>query len=240
MRGLTKAVQGALICAAALAWSAAGAERLAPADEALVAIAAHTADENLAALKLDLNAGLDRGLTVNEVKEVLVQLYAYAGFPRSLNGIHAFMGVMEDRKAAGKNDPEGREPAPAPAGLDRNRYGAEMRAKLAGRAVIPPPSGYQLFAPAIDDFLKQHLFCDIFIRDNLAHERRELATVGALAAMTGTEGQLAFHMNAAMNTGASADEMRDLVEVVRRGCGGERAEVAKSVLERVLKNRETK
>jgi hypothetical protein len=25
---------------------------------------------------------------VNEIKEILVQMYAYAGFPRSLNGIH--------------------------------------------------------------------------------------------------------------------------------------------------------
>jgi 4-carboxymuconolactone decarboxylase len=32
-------------------------------------------------------------LTVNEIKEILVQMYAYAGFPRSLNGINAFMAV---------------------------------------------------------------------------------------------------------------------------------------------------
>jgi hypothetical protein len=33
--------------------------------------------------------------------------------------------------------------------------------------VIPPPSGYQLFTPVIDTFLKEHLFADIFARDTL-------------------------------------------------------------------------
>ena len=33
--------------------------------------------------------------------------------------------------------------------------------------MIPPPSGYQLFTPVIDTFLKEHLFADIFARDNL-------------------------------------------------------------------------
>lgn len=33
-------------------------------------------------------------ITINEIKEVLVQMYAYCGFPRSLNGINTFMTVV--------------------------------------------------------------------------------------------------------------------------------------------------
>ena len=73
--------------------------------------------------------------------------------------------------------------------LDSSEYGAKVRAKLGGRTEIPPPSGYQLFAPGIDTFLKEHLFCDIFIRDNLDAQSRELATIGALGGMTGTAGR---------------------------------------------------
>ena len=69
--------------------------------------------------------------------------------------------------------------------LDSSEYGAKVRAKLGGRTEIPPPSGYQLFASGIDTFLKEHLFCDIFIRDNLDAQSRELATIGALGGMTG-------------------------------------------------------
>ena len=38
------------------------------------------------------------------------------------------------------------------------------------------------FAPVINQFLRSHLFGDIFERDNLDWQSRELATVGALAA----------------------------------------------------------
>lgn len=216
------------------------AKDLSQADAAVVAIAAHTAAGDLTALTKSLNAGLDAGLTVNEIKEVLVQLYAYTGFPRSLNGINTFMKVTQERKAAGKNDPAGREASPVPADLNRDDYGARMRAKLAGRAVIPPPAGYQVFAPVIDTFLKEHLFCDIFIRDNLSHERRELATVGALAAMTGTAGQMTFHMNAAMNTGISEGEMKEVVNVIETERGKERAGEASAVLTKVLAARAAK
>ena len=67
----------------------------------IVTIAAFTAKGDLQKLKTALNEGLDSGLTVNEIKEILVHIYAYAGFPRSLNGINAFMGVMEERRTEG-------------------------------------------------------------------------------------------------------------------------------------------
>jgi len=53
----------------------------------IVSIAALTAVADLEHLKTALNTGLDTGLTINEMKDVLVQLYAYCGFPRSLDGI---------------------------------------------------------------------------------------------------------------------------------------------------------
>jgi 4-carboxymuconolactone decarboxylase len=51
------------------------------------------------------------------------------------------------------------------------------------------------FAPAIDGFLKTHLFEDrISERDNLDWQSRELATVGALAALSEVESQLQSHI----------------------------------------------
>lgn len=64
----------------------------------IVTIAANTAVGNLDKLRRELNSGLDTGLTINQIKEVLVQMYAYCGFPRSLQGINTFMAVIDDRK----------------------------------------------------------------------------------------------------------------------------------------------
>ena len=52
--------------------------------QGIVAIAANTATGDLEKLETALASGLDNGMTVNEVKEVLVHAYAYCGFPRSL------------------------------------------------------------------------------------------------------------------------------------------------------------
>lgn len=232
----TAAFLAAALCTAAQCAAAVESE-FGARDRAVVAIAAQTAVGDLDALERAFNAGLDAGLTINEVKEILVQLYAYTGFPRSLNAINRFMRVVDARAAAGRHDEPGREASPVPPGLDRDAYGAQMRAKLGGRPTIPPPSGYQLFAPAIDAFLKEHLFCDVFIRDNLDHRSRELATIGALAGLPGTDGQMVFHMNAAMNTGTDAAGMRGFVEVVRSELGEERAQSAERVLAGVLARR---
>jgi hypothetical protein len=59
-----------------------------------------------------LTDGLDAGLTVNEIKEVLVQLYAYTGFPRSLNALQTFADVLNQRKQNGIKDELGKEASP--------------------------------------------------------------------------------------------------------------------------------
>jgi alkylhydroperoxidase/carboxymuconolactone decarboxylase family protein YurZ len=66
--------------------------------QSLVAISALAAKGDITQLKTHLNKGLDAGLTISEIKEELVQLYAYCGFPRSLNAVNAFMAVVEERK----------------------------------------------------------------------------------------------------------------------------------------------
>ena len=70
------------------------------------------------------------------------------------------------------------------------------------------------FAPVINQFLQAHLFGDIFERDNLDWQSRELATVGALAATPGVESQLRSHMRASMRVGLSAAQLRQVTEVL--------------------------
>ena len=219
------------------AGNVARADALDEKSRAIIAISAYTAQGDMEKLDASLVRGLDAGLTVNEIKEVFVQLYAYTGFPRSLNAINRFMDVTKRRADAGLRDEAGREASPVTAGIDKDEYGARVSAKLGGRTEIPPPSGYQVFAPTIDTFLKEHLFCDIFIRDNLTHKQRELATIGALGAMTGTAGQLNFHLGAALNTGTTPEEMRDYLVEIERAAGTGQAEVARGVLENILAKR---
>lgn len=212
-------------------------EALDPKQQSIIPIAAFTADGDLERLKGALVDGLEAGLTVNEIKEIIAQLYAYTGFPRSLNSLHTFMAVMQERQDAGIEDIEGPEASPLPADLDKDAYGAKVRAKLAGWETIPEPSGYQVFAPIVDVYLKEHLFADIFARDVLTHQQRELATIASLAAMQGTAGQLRFHLGAAMNTGLTEAQMHDFITVLQTRVDPARAKAADEVLTGVLANR---
>ena len=203
----------------------------------IIPIAALTATGDLDKLRPALHAGLDAGLTVNEIKEILAQMYAYAGFPRSLNGIHTFMAVMDERQAKGIKDAMGKDASPVPADMNKDAYGAQVRARLSGQDVIPPPSGYQLFAPAIDTFLKEHLFADIFARDTLDFLSREIATVGALSSLEGVNPMLRFHMGAALNVGLTEHQAKELVTLIGSEVGKKEGDNAGEVLQQVLDSR---
>ena len=202
--------------------------------QSIIQIAAFTAEGDISRLKPALNEGLDAGLTVNEIKEILVHLYAYIGFPRSLNALFAFMEVMDKREEKGIKDIVGKEASPVPSDLDRDEYGANVRAKLAGMDTVPPPAKWRIFSPVIDTFLKEHLFADLFIRDVISHQERELATIAALANMTGTGGQLGFHLGGAMNTGLTEEQIEDFISVFETEVSKARAESAKKILVGVL------
>src|SRR3954451_22811818 len=160
--------------------------------QAIVPIAAFAGAGDIAKLSAALNQGLDAGLTVSDAKEILVQLYAYSGFPRSLNALGELMKVVQARKQGAREDAPGREPSQsALVGDALLAKGTANQTQLSGAPVQGPLFD---FAPVINQFLRTHLFGDIFERDNLDWKSRELATVGALSAMPGVESQLRAHM----------------------------------------------
>jgi 4-carboxymuconolactone decarboxylase len=206
-------------------------QALSPKQQSIVTIAAFTAKGDLEKLKIALNEGLDAGLTINEIKEILVQMYAYTGFPRSLNAISTFMTVMDDRGKKGLSDELGREASPLPANKSRIELGTEIQTRLIG---APATGGYIAFTPAIDEFLKGHLFGDIFGRDSLDFQSREIATISALASMEGVNAQLQGHFNVGLNVGLSQAQMRSLILVIESRVGKKEADNAFAILEKVI------
>jgi alkylhydroperoxidase/carboxymuconolactone decarboxylase family protein YurZ len=198
---------------------------------AMIPIAAFTANGNLEKLKTSLEKGLDDGLAVNEIKEILVQMYAYAGFPRSLNAIGAFMAVMNNRREKGLKDETGKESSPLPNDRSSLEFGTENQTKLVGQPVAGPLFD---FAPAIDHFLKAHLFGDIFQRDVLDWSERELSTIAGLANIHGVNSQLQAHYAISLNNNITPDMLHDFITVLDTWCGPDVANNAKSVLEEVL------
>lgn len=208
-------------------------------EKSIITIASLTAKGDLTQLKLALNKGFEAGLTVNEIKEVLVHTYAYCGFPRSIRGIQTFMEVLNERKAKGIIDEPGKEASPIKE--DGNKY---LRGKTILEQLTKTPqsntlSGYSAFTPVIDTFLKEHLFADIFERDILTYTQRELVTISVISAIGDAEPMLKSHLSIALNVGVSAEQFKDFIEIIKPIIGRKKTKAAKEVVNEVLKSRQT-
>ncbi|MBD9500621.1 carboxymuconolactone decarboxylase family protein [Pseudomonas sp. PDM23] len=195
----------------------------------IVPIAAFAAAGDMAGLNRAINQGLDAGLTISEAREVLVQLYAYAGFPRSLNALGELMKVVQARQQQAIVDQPGREPSKSiPKGDELLAVGTANQTKLSG---APVEGALFDFAPVANEYLRTHLFGDIFERDNLDWQSREIATVAMLSALEGVAPQLQAHIRIAMNTGVTPQQLRQLIRVLAEQVSADASRRASEALE---------
>ena len=68
--------------------------------QGLAACACLMAQGDLERLEPAVHMALDKGVTINELKEAFSQLYAYTGFPRSLNALGVLSKVLESLGSA--------------------------------------------------------------------------------------------------------------------------------------------
>ena len=196
--------------------------------QALVAIAANEARGDIDGLKVALNEGMNHGLTISEAKEALSQLYAYTGFPRSLNALGALQQVIQERQSADLITEAGRDADPLPDDYDALKQGTQVQTKLTGK-----PFDYQ-FAPQTDYYLKAHLFGDIFARNNLSFAEREIVTVSAISALEGCEPQLVAHVSGARNMGVTDEQLHEIPTVLRQRVGETEANRCAQAVARVF------
>lgn len=211
-------------------------QQLSAKQQSIIQIAALTAKGDLKALKPALNKGLEAGLTVNETKEVLVHLYAYCGFPRSIRGLQTFMEVLDERKAKGITDTAGKEASPILNEGSKYERGKNVLSELTKTPQPATLSGYSAFAPVIDTFLKEHLFADIFERDVLTFAERELVTISVLSAIGNAEPMLRSHMNICLNVGLTPSQLTEFAGIIESVLGEKEATAAEAVVNEVLKN----
>jgi quercetin dioxygenase-like cupin family protein/alkylhydroperoxidase/carboxymuconolactone decarboxylase family protein YurZ len=172
--------------------------------QGLAACACLMAQGNLERLEPAVRTALDDGVTINELKEAFSQLYAYTGFPRSLNALGVLNKVLENKQANWQEGKPWTRPAEWDDAKAAYELGVKNQTQLSGR-----PFDYT-FCPQNDYYLKSHLFGDIFAGDQLSAADREIVTVAALSGLEGVAPQLAAHKLGAVNMGnpqALVDEL---------------------------------
>ena len=194
----------AISAALALTLGANAQNALTPRQQSITTISSQVAKGDIKNLEVSFDKAFNEGFTQNELKEICCHLYAYTGFPKSLNGLGALQRVIADRQAKGLACEEGRMPSELPKDYDALKEGTEVQASLFGPYT-------NTFSPTIDYYLKAHLFGDIFANDLLTHKERELVTISALASIEGLEAQLNAHLVGAQKKGMTQEEMHSYV-----------------------------
>ena len=178
----------------------ANAAELTAKENAIVDIGAWTARGEQDKLGAAFKAGFDAGLTLNEAKELVGQLYAYCGFPRALNAAATLMKIEgygltrrrgEAESAENENGGKIRNGGSFVLGDKALEIGTANQTKLCGG---PVKGALFDFHPQLDEYLKTHLFGDIFARDTLDWRTREIVTIAALAARPETAPQMKAHI----------------------------------------------
>ena len=160
------------------------------------------------------------------VEEAILQAYLFAGFPRALNA------TREWRRTSGLAAPSADE-MPAP---DLERWRAEGEATCAtvyGKFYEKLRHNIVALHPALDDWMIVEGYGKILSRPGLELKLRELCIVAACVA-SAQDRQLHSHLHGALNAGASADEVRGALAVLKGVVRADDLARAGLLLERVL------
>ena len=208
---MNKPLTGVIAMAIAIAANAAPLTEL---DTALAKAGAAIARGEQDKLAEAFKAGFEAGLTLDQAKEVVGQLYAYCGFPRALNAAATLMEVNSRGGAGAQGGNAGAHPAGEPFVLGEKALetGMANQTKLCG---APVKGALFDFHPQLDAYLKAHLFGDIFERGVLDWRTRELVTIAALAARPETEPQMKAHIAIGKINGVTDEQAAEIVRLVR-------------------------
>ncbi|HSC31059.1 MAG TPA: carboxymuconolactone decarboxylase family protein [Gemmatimonadaceae bacterium] len=143
------------------------------------------------------------------VEELILQSHLFSGFPRALNA------AREWRRASGRHAPNGDPDAdPAPARV-RAWYarGESTCATVYGDTYERLRANIRALHPALDAWMIVDGYGKVLGRPQLDLRRRELCIV-AVCAVGEQDRQLHAHLRGALNAGASADEISDVLDIV--------------------------
>jgi 4-carboxymuconolactone decarboxylase len=158
------------------------------------------------ALHLHLAGALALGVSREEIIEVLIQLSAYRGFPSALNAFavarDAFAGTTTATLATFP-------PTAAETRVERLDRGRATLAKTSGESGDAVVRSFDDIAPDLGQMIVEHSYGEVFSRQGIDMKTRELTACAALAAVASktTETPLRVHINAALNLGATREEI---------------------------------
>ena len=176
----------------------------------IAAVSSLIAQGAIPQLNVHLNGALNCGCSITEVKEIILQMSVYAGFPRCINAMNTLREVLDNRKMKGIDDPEGAA-GQEPGTKERYSKGAEALSHLDSLQVQQMEDNYRDLSPELVRFTLEYAFADIHSRKGLDKKYRQIATVAVLTTLGNASSQLKFHINGALNVGVTENEIKEIM-----------------------------
>lgn len=190
-------------------------------------------------LKVHINGALNTKSTINEVKEVILQMSVYSGFPSCINAMNALKEVLKERQEHGIKDNLGKA-ATETNQTNRLKSGEEELSQLDNLQADRLRTNFNDFSPELVRFILEYGYADIFSRDNLDKKHRQIATVAALTALGNAQPQLKFHINAGLNIGLTIENVREIMLLMTIYAGFPAAINGTNILKEVVNERKLK
>ena len=158
-------------------------------------------------LQFHIRAGLNVGLSPQEIVEIMYVTTVFAGFPCGINGINAAREVFQEKGVS----------VPAHAAIpgyetesrrDRGLATVNRTSKDAGERVLKSLSD---IAPDMAHFIIDFSYGDVFARKILSPKHKEIAMIAVTTAKGTMEPQMKVHLHAALNVGCTREEMVELM-----------------------------
>ncbi len=190
-------------------------------------------------LKVHIHGALNTKSTINEVKEVILQMSVYSGFPSCINGMNALKDVLKERQEHGIKDETGKK-STDPTQTDRLKLGEQELTKLDRLQVDRLKNAYNDFSPELVKLTLEFGYADIFSRDNLDKKYRQIATIAALTALGNAQPQLKFHINAGLNIGLTVENIKEIMLLMTVYAGFPAAINGTNILKEIVNERAKK
>jgi 4-carboxymuconolactone decarboxylase len=155
-------------------------------------------------LRFYIEWALIETVPVEEVREVILQSYLFAGYPAAIEGFFVLRDVLVSRGLVMKGeDPDFR----ADEWKDR---GMALCRRVYGKNYDRLRHHMKEISPELDEWMIVEGYGKVLSRPQLDPAVRELCTVAALTAQ-GRPRQLLSHIKGALNVGASETEVREAI-----------------------------
>lgn len=163
-------------------------------------------------LDAHVNGALNHGLSEDEVREVINQVGAYAGFPMAMAATRIVDAVVMRR--AGVDHLEAKQPAAALDDAQRAANATNVLGTLfAGRTSSDPEqakAGAMHALGGVGELAFDFAFGELWSRDTLSRRDRSMVTVAILGMLKAAD-ELAVHVPGALNHGVTREEVEEIM-----------------------------